>query len=262
MAQQDRCVLVVGAGGGIGSALLDQAHADVGVTTLIASARHLDAKPHSSLTHTEAPSARATVHWLAMDYGEPASMATLADQVAELTPRIDLLLCASGQLAVPADRSTHGVARLPEKQLADLDMDWMMRSYQVNAAGPVQLVAALAPLLKAAQAPVVGLLSAQVGSIADNQLGGWYSYRMAKAALNMGVKTLSVELSRWRNDACITAIHPGTTLTPLSEPFVKRRRQPVRTPTETAEKIYRLVQGLDKQNNGSFLTLDGIPLPW
>ena len=219
--------LIIGASGGIGAALaVELAASGYTVTGLSRSIDGLDLTDGASVEH----------------------------HLRKVTGPFDLVIVASGALEIGA----HG----PEKSLRQVSAEGLAAQFAVNAIGPALVMRHAPRLLPRGGRGVFAVLSARVGSISDNQLGGWYSYRMAKAALNMGVKTLSVELSRWRNDACITAIHPGTTLTPLSEPFVKRRRQPVRTPTETAEKIYRLVQALDKQNNGSFLTLDGIPLPW
>jgi NAD(P)-dependent dehydrogenase (short-subunit alcohol dehydrogenase family) len=133
---------------------------------------------------------------------------------------------------------------------------------QINTVGPLVLFARLETLLKRAQAPKVLFLSAQVGSIEDNRLGGWYSYRAAKAALNQGMRTAAIEAGRWRNGATLVAVHPGTTETPLSQPFLKRRQPPAQSAIDSAEKIWQLADQLDDNLSGSFLRTDGTSLPW
>ena len=102
----------------------------------------------------------------------------------------------------------------------------------------------------------------QVGSIEDNQLGGWYSYRMSKAALNMGIKTAAIEIARWRNSPVLIAVHPGTTHSGLSKPFVQRRKAPVQTADAAALRLLALEQSLRPEQHGSFVTLDAKSLPW
>jgi NAD(P)-dependent dehydrogenase (short-subunit alcohol dehydrogenase family) len=101
-----------------------------------------------------------------------------------------------------------------------------------------------------------------VGSIEDNRLGGWYGYRMSKAALNMGVRCLAIECSRWRSQPTIVAVHPGTTASNLSKPFTKTRTAPVQSPEQCATRLYQLIETLEPQQNGQFLKLSGEILPW
>ena len=100
-----------------------------------------------------------------------------------------------------------------------------------------------------------------MGSIEDNRLGGWYGYRMAKAALNMGVKTLAIESQRWRRAPIIVAVHPGTTKSNLSKPFTAQRKQ-LQSAAECGARCYRLIEGLTDTHSGTFLKLDGTQLPW
>ena len=138
----------------------------------------------------------------------------------------------------------------------------LTNAYLANAAQPLLLIAALKPVLKQAKVPFACLLSAQVGSIADNRLGGWYGYRMAKAALNMGIRTAAIELAREQIPTQLLAVHPGTTRTALSSPFIQRRRSPVATPEETAACILDMLEGSAAIESGSFVRCDGTPLPW
>jgi NAD(P)-dependent dehydrogenase (short-subunit alcohol dehydrogenase family) len=99
-----------------------------------------------------------------------------------------------------------------------------------------------------------------VGSIGDNRLGGWYSYRMSKAALNMGIRNAAIELGRHRHGPIVVAIHPGTTLSPLSAPFAARDR--ARPADASAAAIVRVLDGLERTDNGRFFNWDGRELPW
>lgn len=107
----------------------------------------------------------------------------------------------------------------PEKSLRQLDADWLLKSYQVNAIGPALIAKYFLPLMERKEAIRFAVLSARVGSISDNHLGGWYGYRAAKAALNMMVRNLSIEWSRKNDRSIIVALHPGTVDTALSKPF-------------------------------------------
>jgi NAD(P)-dependent dehydrogenase (short-subunit alcohol dehydrogenase family) len=115
--------------------------------------------------------------------------------------------------------------------------------------------------LKRAESGVAAVLSARVGSIGDNRLGGWYGYRASKAALNQIVHTAAIELRRGGRGPCVVAIHPGTTHTQLSERFVARRSGVV-TADVTARRILELLQTLDANRSGQFLNWDGTQLPW
>jgi len=121
----------------------------------------------------------------------------------------------------------------------------------------------VAPWLRHRRFKTVAAISAKVGSITDNGFGGWYAYRSSKAALNMLVRNLSIELPRKCRPLACVAIHPGTTLSPLSEPFSRSLAQlKVHQPAETAENIARVIGGLTQDNNGQFLDWEGAQLPW
>ncbi len=236
-------VLIAGANGGIGRAMLEQLAARSAALRLFATHRRpLDNPLPAGVTP------------LPMDYAQTASVSAVAQTVARECAALDTLIVATGSL--------HGDFGGPEKSMAQLETDTMQTVYLENAAGPLTLLAACERSLKNAEEPRVIFLSAQVGSIGDNGLGGWYSYRMAKAALNMGVKTAAIEASRWRNEAAIVAVHPGTTTTALSEPFIARRKSPVSSAAATAERILALHDRLTGADNGAFLTSRGEPLPW
>jgi NAD(P)-dependent dehydrogenase (short-subunit alcohol dehydrogenase family) len=236
-------VLIVGANGGIGAALAQLALADERMTRLFASSRRIDELPrHPKLEP------------LQLDFLSATSIDQAGETLSAQVQHLDLVIVAAGFL--------HDGAGGPEKSLRELNGDQMQKVLQINAVGPLLLFARLESLLKQAQAPKILFLSAQVGSIEDNRLGGWYSYRMSKAALNQGVRTAAIEAGRWRNGATLVAVHPGTTETPLSQPFIKRRQAAVQSATACAEHLWELADQLDAKDNGSFLRTDGTSLPW
>ena len=150
-----------------------------------------------------------------------------------------------------------------EKRLEDLTSQTMMRAFQINAMAFPLLIKALSPWLRHRQLKRIVAVSAKVGAIGDNQLGGWYSYRASKAALNMLVKNLAVELPRRYSPVACVAVHPGTTLSPLSEPFAASLARLNPCPAKiTGERLTALLDGLDGQDNGKFLNWDGSQLPW
>lgn len=235
-------VVLVGAGGGIGAALLDKLCLNDEVLQVLA------------LHPREVSSCDAKVVWVPLDLKDPASIASCATALAERAAVVDTLICASGYL--------HGTHGGPEKSLAELLAADLPHVMSINATGPLQLLSACLPLLKRATAPRVCFLSAQVGSIADNRLGGWYGYRMSKAALNMGVKTASIELERWRNEPTVVAVHPGTTLSELSRPFTKRRQVPPVSAGECADRLVDVLERVTAEDSGRFLNYQGADLPW
>ena len=147
----------------------------------------------------------------------------------------------------------------PEKKLGDLNTAQMMETFRVNAFGPALVLRHFAPLLDPERS-LMTFLSAKVGSIGDNRLGGWYSYRASKAALNMIVKTAAIELARTKPGAVVVAMHPGTVDTGLSRPFGGERLG--RPPSLAAREMLDVMSGLGPEDSGTFVAYDGTPLPW
>jgi len=239
----DNCLLV-GARGGIGSALLGKLTVDAEVGRIHATHR----------IPVEKTNACQRLSWRTLDLECGDSIALNTQHWLDELPSLDCLICTAGIL--------HDDELQPEKRLQQLHSSNLHRVFQINAVGPLTLLAGLEPLLKRARRPKVLVLSAQVGSIEDNQLGGWYSYRMSKAALNMGLKNVAIEAGRWRNDAVVMAVHPGTTHSPLSAPFTRNRKQPVRAAADTAEHLYDLIKRAGPEHHGGFFTAQGQRLPW
>lgn len=151
----------------------------------------------------------------------------------------------------------------PEKRLEDCRDAWLHHAFDVNALTPLRLGQALLPLIPRKQPTVFASFSARVGSIGDNHLGGWYSYRVSKAAHNMMIRTLAIELARRRPQLTVIAYHPGTVDTGLSRPFQSNVPPgKLLTPKEAAEKFVAVVDRLNTSHNGRFFAWDGSEIPW
>jgi len=148
-----------------------------------------------------------------------------------------------------------------ERTWGQLEPATMLRAFAINAVGPALLMKHVLPLLPASGKSVFATLSARVGSIGDNRLGGWYSYRASKAALNQIVRTAAVELRRKRPDAICVALHPGTVDTPLTAPFHKSGLE-VQAPAAAARRLLSVVDGLGPPHTGAFIDQHGAPIPW
>lgn len=222
--------IVIGASGAIGGAMAAQLSADPRCAEVCALSRRSDP---------------------AVDLDAGHSIASAAQALAHRGPW-HLIVLATGMLCGP----TGG----PEKRLADLNAVHLAASFATNTIGPALVLAHFAPLLARGERSLFAVLSAKVGSIGDNRLGGWYSYRASKAALNMLLKTASIEVARTRPQAVLAALHPGTVDSALSAPF--RGAQIGRPPAEAAHDLLVLLDGLQPEDSGGFWAYDGQRLPW
>lgn len=190
------------------------------------------------------------------------------------TPAIDLLSEATlkdaaafaageGDMRVVVDATgfLHDETQRPEKTWRELNPAQMARSFALNAIGPALIMKHVLPLLPREGRAVFATLSARVGSIGDNRLGGWYSYRASKAALNQLVRTASIELRRRLPEAICVALHPGTVDTPLSSPFGKTSRN-LQSPDVAAKRLLAVIAGLGPNDSGGFFDYRGERVPW
>lgn len=184
-----------------------------------------------------------------LDLEAPASIAEAAAALVDEGP-YQLILHTAGLL------HRDGIA--PEKSLATIEADALQAVFQVNALGPALVLRHFLPLLDKQGA--MAMLSAKVGSIGDNRLGGWYAYRSSKAALNMLIKTAAIELARSKPKARLLSLHPGTVISPLSQPF--RGASAARPAEQAAADMLRVIDNLGPEHSGSFHAYDGQPLPW
>lgn len=186
-----------------------------------------------------------------IDFADSASVAAAARALQDVGP-LHLVVVATGML--------QGSTGAPEKRLADVRAEHMAASFATNTIGPALVLAHFAPLLARDARSLMAVLSAKVGSIDDNRLGGWYSYRASKAALNMVLKTAAIELTRSHPQATLAALHPGTVDSALSAPF--RGAQIGRAAADAARELLALLDGLQPQDSGGFWAYDGQALPW
>ena len=232
--------VVIGSGGGIGRALVTQLVERDAYDEVVALSRE---KPEGD---GEGPVRHGLI-----DVADPAGIAAAA---ASVGGPLDLVVIATGLL--------HEGPRRPEKSLAELDADWLGRLFQVNAIGPALVLRHFAPLLATDRRATIAALSARVGSISDNRLGGWYGYRASKAALNMIVRTAAIELARTRPRALCVGLHPGTVDTPLSEPFRRGvAADRLFTPEFAAGRLLDVLGSLEASDTGKCFAWDGTVIP-
>ena len=165
------------------------------------------------------------------------------------------------RLVIDATGFLHGDGLMPEKSFRELSADHLARSFAVNALGPALLMKHFLPLLPRQGRAVFATLSARVGSIGDNQIGGWYSYRAAKAALNQLVHTAAIEVKRNKPEAVCVALHPGTVESALSAPFAKSGLN-VRPPDEAARDLLAVISRLEPAQSGGFFDYRGEVVAW
>lgn len=187
-----------------------------------------------------------------LDVTDEPSVVAAAAQLARQGVSLDLLLVTSGML--------HEPGHSPEKSLRQVDPERMLRSFAVNTVGPLLVAKHFLPLMVKTR-PRFVVLSARVGSVGDNRLGGWYGYRASKAALNQIVRTAAIELARRNRQAVCVALHPGTVDTPLSQPFAKAGLT-VRPPDVAAGELLAVLRGLTPAQSGGFFDYRGQALPW
>lgn len=164
----------------------------------------------------------------------------------------------SPSLVFVATGLLHDAKRGPEKSLRQLNADWLMENYQINAIGPALIAKHFLPLMDRNEALRFAVLSARVGSISDNQLGGWYGYRASKAALNMLIRNLSIEWSRKNDKSIIVALHPGTVDTALSQPFQSNvPPEKLFDSGRAAHQLLTVLDALKPADSGKIFAWDG-----
>lgn len=165
------------------------------------------------------------------------------------------------RLVIDATGFLHDRIQRPEKTWREIEPGKLARAFALNSIGPALIMKHVLPLLPRSGKSVFATLSAKVGSVGDNQLGGWYSYRASKAALNQLVHTAAIELKRQSPDAICVALHPGTVDTPLSLPFSKEGLD-IQSPETAAELLLTVIDGLGPDHSGGFFDHRGQNIPW
>ncbi|QFU08685.1 C-factor [Rhodobacteraceae bacterium THAF1] len=221
---QSKRALVIGASGGIGQAIATELRdRDAEVTTLSRSGDGLDVTDEASIK----------------------------DALDGLDHPFDLVFVATGALTSTRDA--------PEKSLSDLDAEELLAQMHLNAIGPALILKHLKPHIPRKERFVFAALSARVGSIGDNRLGGWYSYRTSKAALNALLHGAAVEIARNRKEAIVTCLHPGTVSTSFTEDYPDHDKF---TPDTSAAKLLEVIKGLTPDDTGRFFDYAGKEIPW
>jgi NAD(P)-dependent dehydrogenase (short-subunit alcohol dehydrogenase family) len=226
--------VVIGAGGGIGAAL---------VASLQVSERF---EQVHALSRNPSPGGDGVSSGV-LDVTDEASIQAAAEQIGS---PVDLVIIATGIL--------HEDGWMPEKALRELDGAALARIFQINTIGPALVLKHFTPLLAKDRRTVVAALSARVGSISDNRSGGWYGYRASKSALNMIVKSAAIELRRSRPQAICVALHPGTVDTALSKPFQARvPADRLFTVQYSADQLLAVLAQLGPDDTGEIFAWDG-----
>ncbi|MDT7535353.1 SDR family NAD(P)-dependent oxidoreductase [Sphingobium sp. SA2] len=227
--------VIIGASGGMGGAL-EAALIEEGLFDVV----HGFARSRSGNHH--------------LDLLDEASIAAAAAYVAQ-GPAPSLVIVATGLL--------HRGDQQPEKALSDLDPDWLAQLYAVNAIGPTIVAKHFLPIMPKVGRTVFAALSARVGSIGDNRLGGWHGYRASKAALNMLVRNLAIEERRRNDRAIVVTLHPGTVDTALSRPFQNNvPKGQLSDPERAALQLLDVIEGLKVPDSGKLFDFQGEEVPF
>ena len=236
MADSHSLALIIGSGGGLGAALRAQLEADANYARAIGLSRNTE---------------------VSVNYFDESSLVKAAESVASLCATSNLEL----RLLIVATGFLHGDAGQPERSFTNMDAAYLQQVFKINTLGPALVMKHFLPLLPKTGRCVAGFVSAKVGSIGDNALGGWYGYRASKAALNQLVKTASIELTRRNKDSICVSLHPGTVATKLSEPFAKTGLN-VRPAIEAADDLLAVLAGLNPADTGCLVDYKGQKLPF
>lgn len=256
---------IIGGTGGIGKAMIEQLvqtatneHASTGTNNGMNTNTGIRvfATYYKSIPDFEADN----LYWIAMDICDEQSIKQAVDLIAHQTDHVNWVINCAGLL--------HSGAQQPEKALRQVETDFFLKNMQVNALASLLIAKHIKPLLAKAERSndkpaIFATISARVGSISDNQLGGWYSYRMSKAALNMGMKNLSIEWSRSLKEVCVVVMQPGTVNTQLSAPFQGNVADgQLFSPAYSAECLLEVLSKMNATQSGSFVDWAGESIPW
>ena len=236
MKSPQNLALIIGSTGGLGAALLSHLRTDTQYTKAIGLSRSTQ---------------------VSVNYDDETSIVKAAQYIADLCKQSNLEL----RLLIVATGFLHGAQGQPERSFTNLDAAYLSQVFNINTLGPALVMKHFLPLLPKTGRSVAGFVSAKVGSIGDNALGGWYGYRSSKAALNQLVKTASIELTRRNKDSICVSLHPGTVATPLSEPFAKTGLN-VRPASEAAGDLLAVLAGLQAADTGCLIDHKGQILPF
>jgi NAD(P)-dependent dehydrogenase (short-subunit alcohol dehydrogenase family) len=233
-------IVVAGGSGGIGGAFVEALSCRMPAANILATYnRRLPGSEY------------ANVSWQQLDLADESAIQEWASAITE----VDWVINAAGMLHTPEHS--------PEKTIRHVESDFFLQSMLVNALPSLLLAKHLYGKFRHGRPAIFASISAKIGSIEDNRLGGWVSYRASKAALNMCLKTLAIEWHRTLPNVVVAALHPGTTDTDLSKPFQRNvPKEQLLTPGSSVNGMLKVIEGLEPSQSGQFFAFDGERLPW
>ncbi|MCH9812271.1 SDR family NAD(P)-dependent oxidoreductase [bacterium] len=227
-------IVVFGASGAIGSEFVTQLSKKYPEAKVYAFSRKVSGREVGN------------IHFESVDF---SSEEALAHAASSIEGSIDILIVATGML--------HGEGVMPEKSIDEVSLEKFQLLYEVNAVYPMLIAKHFLPKLSA-ESPTFAILSARIGSISDNHLGGWYAYRASKAAINMLIKTLSIEFARKNKEGKVVGLHPGTVDSALSKPFQGNVvAGKLFAPRQAVESLLQVLDQITKEDSGKCFGWDG-----
>jgi NAD(P)-dependent dehydrogenase (short-subunit alcohol dehydrogenase family) len=228
-------IIIAGSSGAIGGEFTELYANNSNVEKIIALSRKPTNTNHNKIQSVE------------IDYYNEATFKNL-DEISQLDS-ISKIIIATGIL--------HTDQIKPEKSIDSIAAEDMKQVFQVNVFGPILLVKKLLPLIKKSKGVKIVFLTARVGSISDNVLGGWHSYRSSKSALNMMIKNLAIELKRLNKEHVVIGIHPGTVKSHLSEPFLRHVKHDIFNPKESVDLMTQVISKVSQTDSGKCFDFSG-----
>lgn len=248
----DANALIVGASQGIGLGFVKRLLQDDRIAKVYATYRQLESASELIDLTSEHPE---RLICLSMDITDELQISECIQQLRSQINKLHLVINCVGLL--------HDDTLQPEKSLRQINSENLLRYFQINSIGAVLLAKHLLPLFRHQERSVFATISAKLGSIGDNQLGGWYGYRASKAALNMLIRTTAIEYSRSCPKTLVVTLHPGTTDTRLSRPFQANvPAEKLFSVERTVTQLLTVIEQLQEGDSGQFFSWDGSRLPW
>ena len=231
-----KSVAIIGSSGAIGRAFLDAYIADKEISNIY------------SISRTEVELNDERIIHINMDVTDEVSVKAAASKIGE--NRLDKLIVATGIL--------HTELFGPEKSIKDIEIENFVKIFSVNAFGPALIGKYFLPLMKKDKKSIAAFLSARVGSISENKLGGWYAYRASKSALNQIIKNFSIEAKRTNPSGIIIGLQPGTVKSKLSEPFQKNvKKGKLLFPKDSVKSLIRVIESVMQNDSGKIFDWKG-----
>ena len=243
--------LIVGAGHGIGLGFVEEILNNNEIIQIYATYRNKGKAENLLRLETKFPKRIKTFH---LNPTQEEEFNKLSNHFDEHNIKIDIIINSVGFL--------HDHLIGPEKSLRSLDIENFLKVIKIKSCITPMIAKVFEKYLRRKKLSIFASISAKVRSIEDNAVGGWYSYRASKAALNMLIKNISIEFERKKNNCIVLSLHPGTTKTELSKPFIQSTKYILHTPQETAANLLKVLDGSKLSDNGRFYSWDNTEIPW